>query len=611
MQFLDMRTVFFINVLIFTICTLIIVSLWRQSRHRFDGMGFLLADFAMQTAATFLIAMRGLITDWMSIALANILVLAGSILGYMGLERFTGRTSPQVHNYILLAVYAAAFSYFVSVPTDIAVRNLTVSLALFIIWFQCLWLMLYRVESGMRPLTLGVGMVFGALCLVNIIRIGEFFTSPHPTTDYFQSGIFQTLVIIVYQLLMLILTYNLMLMVNKRLLEELTAQEEKFAKAFRSSPYAIMLARSEDGLILEVNQGYYEITGYRADETIGRTTHDMRLWVNEEDQAAAAAELSKAGRVHGMEFKFRTKDGEEMDGVLYAEIITIAGENFTLTSINNITRSKREEEQLQSLNTNLQKRVEEETERRMIQERLLAEHARLAAMGKMISAIAHQWRQPLSTLGMIVQRFHAVGAMQGLTRGQLDDFKAGAMQQVRHMSDTIEEFRNFYLPEKQKVPFLPHTCIASAVKLLSAQFTSSGITVDLICPEDIQRSINGYPNEFKQVILNLMGNARDAILYGRTVDGEPKEGRVTVQISTPGENSMIIDIGDNGRGVPADIAPHIFDPYYTTKQDSGGSGIGLYMSRMIVEDSFKGRLNLVEGLAGANFRIELPLEDES
>jgi len=611
MQFLDMRTVFFTNILIFTICTLIIASLCHQSRNRFAGMGFLLADFAMQTAATFLIAMRGLVADWMSMSLSNMLILAGSILGYMGLERFVGKITSQVHNYILLAAYAFAFNYFVFTQTDIAVRNLIVSLGLMIIWFQCMWLMLYRVKSRMRPLTLGVGIVFGAFCLVNIIRIVEFFTSPHPPTDYFQSGMFQTLVIIAYQLLTIILTYNLMLMVNKRLLVDLSAQEEKFAKAFRSSPYAIMLARSEDGQILEVNQGYFDITGYRPEETIGRTTRDMRLWVDEEDQAAAMAELSKAGRLHGREFKFRTSTGEEMDGILYVEIIAIAGVKHTLSNINNITRSKRVEEQLQNLNMNLQKRVEEATERRLIQERLLAEHSRLAAMGKMISAIAHQWRQPLSTLGMIIQRFHAIGAMQGLTREQLDDFKTGAMQQVRHMSDTIEEFRNFYLPEKQKVPFLPHTCIASAVKLLDPQFTISGIMVDLIYPEEVQRSVNGYPNEFKQVILNLLGNARDAILLSRTVDGEPKEGRVMVHISIPGNNLMIIDISDNGRGVPADIAPYIFDPYYTTKQDSGGSGIGLYMSRMIVEDSFKGRLNLVGGLAGANFRIEMPLEDES
>ncbi|MCX5905837.1 MAG: diguanylate cyclase [Deltaproteobacteria bacterium] len=349
MNFLDLRTVVFTNIVTFTICTLVVVLLWYQSRKRFAGMSYLIFDFAMQAAATFLLAMRGFIPDWMSITLANVLVFAGSILGYMGLERFVGKISSQVHNYILLALYGLAFNYFAFIQTDLAIRNLVVSLGLLTIWFQCMWLMLYRVDPGMRPLTLGVGIVFGALCLVNIVRIVEFFTSPHPVNDYFQSDVFQILVMITYQMLMILLTFSLVLMVNKRLFVRIKTQEEKFAKAFHSSPYAIALTRLDDGRIMEVNEGFVNITGYGYDEVAGKTTFDLHIWAREEERAAVVAELSRNGKVQGRELHLKKKTGELLTGIFSAEVITINNEKCVLNSVSDITERKRMEEEIREI----------------------------------------------------------------------------------------------------------------------------------------------------------------------------------------------------------------------------------------------------------------------
>lgn len=245
---------------------------------------------------------------------------------------------------------------------------------------------------------------------------------------------------------------------------------------------------------------------------------------------------------------------------------------------------------------------------RDISERKQASNSCLVAMGEMICAIAHQWRQPLATLGMIIQRTHAVGGMQELTAEYLDEFKSNAMRQIKYMSDTIEEFRGFYRPEKQKVPFSPLSCINDAAKLFEPQFVSSSIGVDVDCRGCEEQLVEGFPNEFKQVVLNLLGNARDAILKSRNDNGEPQQGRISVLITVREDNVINIDISDNGCGIAPDIAPRILDPYFTTKQDSGGSGLGLYMSRMIVEKSLGGVLRLIQGQDGATFRIELPLE---
>lgn len=266
------------------------------------------------------------------------------------------------------------------------------------------------------------------------------------------------------------------------------------------------------------------------------------------------------------------------------------------------------ENSYRDLSASLKERVEEETKHRVAQERLLANHSRLAAMGEMISAIAHQWRQPLATLGMIVQRTHAMATMNGLTPEHLSEFRTNAMRQIKHMSDTIEEFRGFYRPEKTKEPFSPVACISASIRLFEPQFTSSGIEVKVTGPGCDHLVVNGYPNEFKQVILNLLGNARDAILEGREQSAGPENGIIGVAVTGAAGTCLTIDVSDNGCGIPAAAAPKIFDPYFTTKEEKGGTGIGLYMSRMIVEDSLGGRLLLLPGQAATTFRIELSME---
>jgi signal transduction histidine kinase len=209
---------------------------------------------------------------------------------------------------------------------------------------------------------------------------------------------------------------------------------------------------------------------------------------------------------------------------------------------------------------------------------------------------------------MIVQRTHVMGTMKELTPEYLAEFKTNSMRQIKHMSDTIEEFRGFYRPEKTKEPFSPFGCISDSIRLLDPQFTSSSIEVSVACQGCDNQLIHGYPNEFKQVILNLLGNARDAILASRETSGEPEKGLIHVMIDATSKQGMIIDVSDNGCGIAADVALKIFDPYYTTKEETGGTGIGLYMSRMIVEDSLGGRLLLLPNQESTTFRIELSME---
>jgi len=346
MNFPDMRTVIFSHVLTDVVCVLVIASLWVQTRKRIAGASYWVVNFVFQTMAVLLIILRGNIPDWMSIALPSTLVIAGALAGYMGLERFVGRISSQAHNYLLLAAFALVHSYFTFVQPNLEARTLNVSLGLLIVCFQCAWLMLRRVPPTMRSMTRDVGIVNVAYVLISLARIVVTLAVPQPTNDFFQSGTFDTLIMISYQMLLILLAYALTLMVNRRLLVDVQVQEEKFSKAFRSSPYAITLTRLSDGQILEVNDGFVNLTGYQYAEAIGRTTLDLHLWVREEDRAAVVEELSKSGRVQGRESQFRTKSGEVITGFFSAEIITLNNQPCALSSISDITERKRTEDVL-------------------------------------------------------------------------------------------------------------------------------------------------------------------------------------------------------------------------------------------------------------------------
>ena len=343
---LDMRTIIFSYVITDIVCVVIIVLLWLQTRRRFAGTVFFVFNFALQTTALFLIILRGQIPAWMSFVLANTLVMAGALLGYMGLTRFVGKKSLQIHNYVLLAAFAFIHIYFTFIQNNQMARNLNASVGLLIICFQCAWLLLYRVESGMRQLTRGVGIVFAAYCVISVIRIIEFFTGTHLASDYLQSGKFEQLILVSNQMLFILLTYSLTLMFNKRLLMEIETQEEKFSKAFHSSPYAITITRFADGKIIEVNKGFFSITGYEAADLSDKTTLALHLWDKDEDRALVIGELASKGKVYDREFQFRIKSGKRITGLFSAEIITINNEKCILASISDITERKEAEEAL-------------------------------------------------------------------------------------------------------------------------------------------------------------------------------------------------------------------------------------------------------------------------
>ena len=268
------------------------------------------------------------------------------------------------------------------------------------------------------------------------------------------------------------------------------------------------------------------------------------------------------------------------------------------------------EHELSELNKNLTKRVTEEADRRLEQERLLARHARLVAMGEMIGAIAHQWRQPLATLGATIQSIRMAWERNCLDDAFLIKAEEDAGKQLVYMSDTIEDFRNFFRPEKTSECFDVREKIAEVMILVSPQFGHSGILLQVI-DNSLEGPfyIKGYQNEFKQALLNLISNAFDAIIekalsQKEPCDGDTETGTVKIFINRI-DNQVAIQVRDNGIGIPPEHNDKLFDPYFTTKSGDKGTGIGLFMTKLIIEESMGGRLDFTSGPGGTAFVMEL------
>jgi len=259
--------------------------------------------------------------------------------------------------------------------------------------------------------------------------------------------------------------------------------------------------------------------------------------------------------------------------------------------------------QLRDLNDSLALKVEEETERRLSQERLLLQHTKLAAMGEMIAAIAHQWRQPLSAVHAIVQGIRDAGRLGRLENGFLEQASADALAQVRLMNDTIDAFRGFFHPDKGTETFSVFSRVKEAAALIRAQLVESGIELTLSGPEGDDR-LTSFPNEFTQVMLNLLANGRAAILKRRAAGERIGGDLIAVSVAVK-DGRIAVEVADNGCGIPEGIAGRIFEPYFTTDKEKG-TGIGLYMSRLIVEESMGGSISFGRANGVTSFAIDLP-----
>ena len=256
--------------------------------------------------------------------------------------------------------------------------------------------------------------------------------------------------------------------------------------------------------------------------------------------------------------------------------------------------------ELKDVNKNLEKMVKKQVEEIRKKEQALTQQTKLAAMGEMIGAIAHQWRQPLNALAINIQLLEDLYEDGVLDSKTLKELVQKNMETIQFMSNTIDDFRNFFRKDKEKVEFDIKEAIEKIIKLQKAQLSNHNIKI-ITNLESIK--FKGYKNEFMQVILNLISNAKDAIV------GKNREGVIKIS-SKKEEDKIIIEIEDNGGGIPENLIDRIFEPYFTTKEEGKGTGMGLYMVREIIH-RMNGKISVTNTKEGAKFTIILKEYSES
>lgn len=394
--------------------------------------------------------------------------------------------------------------------------------------------------------------------------------------------------------------------INNRLLETLEKETNKrsnkelaLASIFEIISAGIAIL-DERGYVIDINERLLTRFELGEKESIVETHFSQHLYPNEKREeinkilnavlngcASDCGCIAREGCEHPssnrlqQEFSYTTKNGVVIETLLGVacfknrELQT----NFIL-SITDISEIKALE------------RKQKESEK------LLLAQSRMADMGEMIGAIAHQWRQPLNTLGLLVQDVPYCVKNSEMSIEYANEFNKSAMEQISFMSNTIDDFRNFFKIDKQLVNFSLAEQVKNTLSLVQDMYKTHGISI--ITLEKSAPIVTGYPNELSQAILNILSNAKDAFEELNT-----KQRRIVVTVGETDKYGKLT-IEDSAGGISKNVIDRIFEPYFTTKPEGKGTGIGLYMSKTIIETNMKGRLTVHNNEDGAVFTIKIP-----
>jgi len=359
MNLLDMRTVLLSYTISNTICTLMILYLWIQHRRRSYAANFWLAGYVLNFIAVFLIALRGVIPDFLSIVVGNSLVSGVILFLCMGMERYAGIQSRQYHNYVLIAVFIFVQSYFTYAEPSLVVRKINVSSFFLLICSQSAWRLFRRADVQIRQVVKMVGVIFIAYSLISLVRIFVDVTMPQGS-DLFRSGLYDAAVILAYQMLLIALTFVIFLTVNSRLFSDLESDithrkqtedalrqsESRYRKLIENAGQAILVV--QNGMIKYANPILSTMMGYTRQDIYARPFTEF---LHPEDRNMVVDHYRRrlAGDMDNISvYKFRAlaKDGSVQWFEINAVMIEWEGYPASLNFLTNLTERMQAEEAL-------------------------------------------------------------------------------------------------------------------------------------------------------------------------------------------------------------------------------------------------------------------------
>jgi two-component system, NtrC family, C4-dicarboxylate transport sensor histidine kinase DctB len=377
-----------------------------------------------------------------------------------------------------------------------------------------------------------------------------------------------------------------------------------------------------DGIITFVNDEFCKISGFTKNELLGNNHNIVRHPDVPKETFTLLWETILAKKSYKTTVKNRCKDGSTVylnttitpildDNDMIKEFIAIRydvtkevmlkkdlekkDEELKLFNQTLEQKVKQQTKELRELNETLEQKVQEEIKKNEEKQKLLFLQSRMASLGQMLANIAHQWRQPLTELTLTL--FNMKKSSQ--TKEKFGTYYDESLTIINSMSKTIDNFSNFFNPHKQKEHFCIKKAIEEALTITKKMLDKNNIYISIKLE---QIDSFGISNELSQVIINLLQNSVEAF------DKEQKKKNITISLSKE-KNIAIIKFTDNAGGIDNAILENVFDPYFTTKHQAHGTGLGLFMSKMIIEKSLNGEITLNNHLDGILYTIILPLEN--
>jgi diguanylate cyclase (GGDEF)-like protein/PAS domain S-box-containing protein len=354
MPILDLRTILIVYICGNFICAVVLTYLWQQNINRYPGLGYWAASFFANLFGLTLLTLRGTIPDFFSMLVGGIALICGTFFLYIGINRFfTDRIIPK-HIFAYIAIYIVLQIYFIYIKPNLEIRNVLFSAVLVLFSIEFVHLLFWKMDPEKRKNTRVLGIVTTFFGILASIRIALNIIIP-PGVDPMHASWYEAWLYLSFQLLYIILTISLFMLVNRRLIidlesdiskrkqieDDLQVSQEKFAKAFKVSPNAILITRISDGLIIDFNDSFLKFTGFTRSEIENKTTVMINFWAIPEDRKLVVEEMRKNLSLKNTQFDFRVKSGAIFRGEISSEYIKLGDDDCMLSVIQDVTERER------------------------------------------------------------------------------------------------------------------------------------------------------------------------------------------------------------------------------------------------------------------------------
>jgi len=356
----------------------------------------------------------------------------------------------------------------------------------------------------------------------------------------------------------------------------------KLKIAIEHSPISIVIT-NKYGEIEYVNPHFTKVTGYKAIEAFGKNPRILKSEFTSSGEYKSLWDTLMSKKTWRGTFKNIDKDGAEFwETAIITPILDDSNEIMNFLAVKQeITKEVYLKEELKD------------------KEEMMIAQSRHAAMGEMISMIAHQWRQPISVISMAANNTLVDLELDMLDNDELKDNTESILEQTKYLSQTIDDFRDFFKPNKEKELTTPKLIVDETLKIMGKSLENNGIVLNIEVQDNDK--IKVHSRELLQVFINIIKNAKEVLVSNNI---ENKNIHVTIYRINKTIRTLI---SDNAGGVPEEIIPKIFDPYFSTKDEKSGTGLGLYMCKTIVEKHFSGEIGVYNCDDGACFYVDLPI----